>query len=194
MFENTIIKSIIDFKWPLVKTYTVRFLFIPFIIYLAAFVVFSNVLDKQLPDNEDKKKAKMAFIIILYILSSYLLLTEIVQLIHKKWMYFSTIWNFPDIIVPVLVIVVISHHLKELQDDDYKKPKFIVTVHSFCSLLIWIKFLYFLRIYRPTGYFIRMLSTVIWEIRTFLLVLMIVYLGFGEAFLRLSQNNSEEKL
>jgi hypothetical protein len=37
-----------------------------------------------------------------------------------------------------------------------------------------------------------MLSTVVWEIRTFLLVLMIVYLGFGEAFLRLSQNSKDE--
>jgi Ion transport protein len=34
-----------------------------------------------------------------------------------------------------------------------------------------------------------MLSTVIWDIRTFLLVLGIVYFGFGEAFLRLSQNS-----
>lgn len=45
MFENTIIKSIIDFKWPLVKTYTIRFLFVPFILYLVSFIVFSNVLD-----------------------------------------------------------------------------------------------------------------------------------------------------
>jgi hypothetical protein len=58
--------------------------------------------------------------------------------------------------------------------------------------MMWLKFLYFLRIFRPTSYFIRMLSQVIWEIRTFLLVLMIVYLGFGEAFLRLSQNSKED--
>ena len=127
----------------------------------------------------------------MYILSSYFLLTEIGQLIHKKLLYFSTIWNIPDILVPVLVIVIISYHLQELEYEDYKKPDFIVTVHSLCNFLIWIKFLYFLRIYRPTGYFIRMLSTVIWEIRTFLLVLMIVYLGFGEAFLRLSQNSED---
>jgi len=45
MFENTIIKSIIDYKWPLVRKYTIRFLFIPFLIYLALFIAFSNVLD-----------------------------------------------------------------------------------------------------------------------------------------------------
>jgi hypothetical protein len=99
----------------------------------------------------------------------------------------------PDITVPVLVLVIISYHLKEMQEAGYKKPGFIITVHSVCSLLIWTKFLYFLRIYRPTGYFIRMLSTVTWEIRTFLLVLSIAYLGFGEAFLRLSQNNTDNE-
>ena len=119
-------------------------------------------------------------------MSAYFLLTELGQILHKRLLYFGTVWNITDITVPILVLVVISYHLKELQNDDYVKPNFIVTVHTFCSLLIWIKFLYFLRIYEVTSYFIRMLSTVIWEIRTFLLVLMIVYLGFGEAFLRLS--------
>lgn len=47
LFKNSIISAIIDFKWPLVKKYTIRFLFIPFLLYLAVFIVFSNVLDSQ---------------------------------------------------------------------------------------------------------------------------------------------------
>jgi hypothetical protein len=92
-------------------------------------------------------------------------------------------------LAPILVLVVISYHLRELNDVNFKKPRFLITVHSLSSFTMWIKFLYFLRIYQLTSYFIRMLSTVIWQIRTFLLVLMIVYMGFGEAFLRLSQNS-----
>ena len=38
------------------------------------------------------------------------------------------------------------------------------------------------------GYLIRMLVQVIWDIRIFLFVLAIVYIGFGEAFLRISEN------
>jgi hypothetical protein len=37
-----------------------------------------------------------------------------------------------------------------------------------------------------------MLTTVVYDIRIFITVLVIVYLGFGEAFLRLSQNSEEE--
>jgi len=47
-------------------------------------------------------------------MSSYFLLTEIGQLYHKRILYFSTIWNVPDLIVPILVIVVVSYHLQDL--------------------------------------------------------------------------------
>jgi len=52
---------------------------------------------------------------------------------------------------------------------------------------MWLKFFYFLRIFRHTGYFIRMLSDVIYDIRLFIVVIAIVFLGFGDAFFRLSQ-------
>lgn len=87
----------------------------------------------------------------------------------------------------MLIIITISFHLKELTDDEYDMPNFIYTIHSVASLLLWVKFLYFLRIFKHTGYFIRMLSTVIWDIRVFIFILLIVYIGFGEAFLRLSE-------
>lgn len=34
-----------------------------------------------------------------------------------------------------------------------------------------------------------MLSTVVYDMRIFLFILLIVYMGFGEAFLRLSENS-----
>ena len=203
LFSNTVVKAVIDYKWPLVREYTIKFLFVPFIIYLATFIVFSNVFDGQIEADENTKRAKLALIIILYILSGYLFFSELLQIWTQRLLYFHTVWNIPDLLTPILVVVVISHHLHTDITPDYVKPSFIVTVHSFTSLFIWIKFLYFLRIYRPTGktrlanhkpigYLIRMLGTVIWDIRIFLFVLLIVYLGFGEAFLRLSQNSSEK--
>jgi|LauGreDrversion4_2_1035121.scaffolds.fasta_scaffold366267_3 hypothetical protein len=36
-----------------------------------------------------------------------------------------------------------------------------------------------------------MLNTMIYSVRTFLLVLLIMYLGFGEAFLRLSEGSDK---
>ena len=52
---------------------------------------------------------------------------------------------------PILIIVVANHQHLALSDPNYVLPDFIATVHSVASLLSWIKFLYFLRIFRLTG-------------------------------------------
>jgi hypothetical protein len=102
------------------------------------------------------------------------------------------VWNFLDLSLPVLIVTVITYHLRELIEEGFERPNFLETVHSFCSLLLWIKFLYFLRIFRHTAYLINMLNTVIYDMRIFLLILLIIYLGFGEAFLRISERSDEE--
>ena len=107
-------------------------------------------------------------IIILYFLSAYFLLSESYQIYMQRLDYFITIWNYLDILSPVLVIIVVSFDLKVLSDVTYQKPSIIldpvfginfhlncrveiVTFHSIASLLMWLKFFYFLRIFRHTG-------------------------------------------
>ena len=143
--------------------------------------------------NEHYKKAKLVLIALLYSLSLYFLFNEQRQLRKQKLEYFKSIWNYMDIALPVLIIVLVTFHVKELrvieEQGEYKIPSEVYSVHSVCSLLMWVKFLYFLRIFQSTGYLIRMLFHVIWEMRIFLFILLLVYLGFGEAFLRLSETS-----
>jgi hypothetical protein len=65
----------------------------------------------------------------------------------------------------------------------------MLSVHSVACLLMWTKLLYFLRIFRLTGYFIRMLTDVMFDMRIFMLILTLVYFAFGEAFLRISEES-----
>lgn len=57
---------------------------------------------------------------------------------------------------------------------------------------MWIKLLYFLRIFKSTGYLIRLIVEVVNDMGIFLLVLLITLTAFGDAMLRLSQSNSFE--
>jgi hypothetical protein len=152
IFSNTVIKALIDLKWPLVKEYTVKFLFVPFFFYLMSFVAFSNVFNGQLTSSDDAERvkiilAKVILIIVLYVLSVQQLVNEVVQLFKQRLEYFYSFWNFMDILLPTFVIVIITHHLFELQDDGYKRPDFIHTIHIISSYLIWLKLFYFLRIF-----------------------------------------------
>lgn len=123
----------------------------------------------------------------MYGFSAYFLTNEFRQVYKLKFNYFGSVWNYSDLLGPILIIILISFHAKNMADPEYEIPAIITTIHSVASLLLWIKFLYFLRIFKPTGYLINALSVVVWDMKVFLLILLIVYIAFGEAFLRLSE-------
>ena len=59
---------------------------------------------------------------------------------------------------------------------------------------MWTKFLYFFRIYKSTGYLIRMLIQVAIDMQVFLLVMIIIICGIANSFVVLSvgsTNNSD---
>lgn len=65
-------------------------------------------------------------------------------------------------------------------------------VYSVTTLFMWIKLLYFLRIFKKTGYLIRLIVEVLADMGIFLLVLLITVTAFGDAMLRLSLSNSPD--
>ena len=54
---------------------------------------------------------------------------------------------------------------------------------------MWLKFLYFLRIFRGTGYLISMIIQVMSDMRVFLSIFLITQFSFGHCFYILSLNN-----
>lgn len=42
LFNQKVIKRLIEFKWPLVKEYTIRKLFFPFIGFLLIYLIYMN--------------------------------------------------------------------------------------------------------------------------------------------------------
>ena len=68
-------------------------------------------------------------------------------------------------------------------------PGFIDTVHAVTCLLMWLKFLYFLRLFESTSHLVRVIFNMFWEMKKFIGILFIFYMAFGEAFLRLSEKS-----
>jgi hypothetical protein len=58
------------------------------------------------------------------------------------------------------------------------------------ALMLWIKFLYFFRIFQSTGYLIRIITEVVIDMRHFLLILALTIIAFGDAMRSIS--TSEE--
>jgi uncharacterized membrane protein len=64
-------------------------------------------------------------------------------------------------------------------------------LQSILSLIIWLKLLYFLRIFKSFGYYIRTIIEVIKDMVWFLLMLFLTFTAFGDSFRQISSSNPE---
>jgi hypothetical protein len=60
------------------------------------------------------------------------------------------------------------------------------------SLILWLKLLYFLRIFKSTGYYIRTIIEVIMDIKYFLLMLLLTIMAFGDSMRQISESNTAD--
>jgi hypothetical protein len=82
LFSHRSVQAIIEFKWPLVREFTIKVLFIPFCIYLAVFVTWSNFFNNFVfPVNERSWfslwAADKVICVILYLFSIYFITNEV---------------------------------------------------------------------------------------------------------------------
>lgn len=57
------------------------------------------------------------------------------------------------------------------------------------SLLLWLKLLYFLRIFRQTGYLIKIIIAVCIDMKEFLFILLLTIMAFGDSMRAISTSN-----
>lgn len=62
--------------------------------------------------DPEMTQSKVSVMILLFILTVYLLLIEVVQLWKQKQEYFLTPWNYLDFIPPILLIIYMSFDVK----------------------------------------------------------------------------------
>jgi len=105
------VQYLIDYNWQQTKTYTIIFLFVPFVFFQATFIAYSNVYNGQFDNPESS--FEVGYIVLsalLYLFSLYFLMNEIGQLIMTKTNYFGSglIWNAIDILPPCFIIAVVT--------------------------------------------------------------------------------------
>ena len=104
----------------------------------------------------------------------------------KGFEYLKSPWNYIDII-PLVLIATSTSLVWSEQEAFVVRP-----VNSMAALFMWFKFLYFMRIFKETGYLISMITEVIGDMRIFLSVFFITLAAFGHCFLILSLNKEND--
>ncbi len=94
-------------------------------------------------------------IVFLVVLSIYFIKNEINQIMNSGLNYFMEPWNYIDLVPPITVLTIAGINFFAI-DTSYES-----IIKSVGSLFMWLKLLYFLRIYKTTGYLVRMIVQVI---------------------------------
>ena len=92
-------------------------------------------------------------------------------------------WNYIDLIPPIIVLLIAIINFFGL-DSPWEDA-----LKSIGSLLMWLKLLYFCRISRHSGYLIRMVVQVVYDMRTFLMVLLITISAVADSFISIMKKD-----
>ena len=109
-------------------------------------------------------------------------------------MYFFSFWNYLDFIPPVMLVIFIVMANYSYFNDRLSQEVMTVEacMQATMSLMIWLKMLYFLRIFKTTGYLIRIIIEVVVDMRHFLFILLLTFIAFGDAIYNINTSNNVE--
>lgn len=134
--------------------------------------------------------------VILLAFSLYFFLIEVYQL--KKQgpnVYFveGGLWNFLDLGPPILITAnfVFSNMGIYKWRTDLNGRELEAIIRATISLFMWLKFLYFLRIFKSTGYLTRIIRDVIFQMRHFLMLLILTIVAFSDSLNQISSSSKK---
>ena len=124
----------------------------------------------------------------LLIIALYFLGIETRQILTSSILdYFSDFWSYIDFLPPVLTIAIIFQHHTDQETE--KSSTYETVLLGTCSFIMWLKVLYFMRIFRSFSYLIRMIISVVKDMIPFLTVLLFAMIAFADAFYAVSAAN-----
>jgi len=106
IFGTRAIRSLIEYKWPLAREWTVKLLMIPYIIFLCIFAYYTTNVRPGALAGETSSKALDPYVSFFLVLAClYFARNEAIQLYESGLSYFASLWNYLDIIPPFIVII-----------------------------------------------------------------------------------------
>lgn len=101
--------------------------------------------------------------------------------------YIFNFWNFIDVLTPSLVLyTTISKYISQ----NYLEPvnTYEAYVMSLTHFILWLRSIYFLRIFGQSGYLVRMIINVIYDVKIFTLIFIISLAAFADPFFVLANS------
>ena len=168
IFSCRAVQSIIAFRWGPCKAFVLRRQMLPYTIYFLSYLIYVFfIMEKRIDyknesieggDEYDGENVEVpagyrlfetVWNIELILFSMFFLGAERRQLSKKGWDYFKDVWNYADVLPPVIIITVCCvDFFAKNEAPDGNVAKFRYSMQAIASFGMWIKIFYFLRIFR----------------------------------------------
>jgi hypothetical protein len=141
IFSTDIIKYCLLFLWSYYRWVIIIFIYIPFLIYFVAFLLYAtwihNEMEKEDNKDGDYYRANVAMMMIILVAIIMNASLEFSKLFYEKWRYFTTFWNFinfASLVLNVYLVIADFYNLKETH---------FLPISACAVLLMWAKLFYF---------------------------------------------------
>lgn len=188
-FEIDIVKFIIKFQWKRYLPRIALYLFLPFLIFFIAFLIFATWIINEMHQNDYEGPYRQAAVIYAILLGCYqifFLSVEINQIMRNTNGYFTSFWNVVD------VISILINYVLILMVCFKSDPKSENAVAGVAVLLMWFRVFYLLRVFTQTAYLVGMITAIIVDMRYFVVALLLAILAFGNSYYILGRNSEED--
>lgn len=96
-----------------------------------------------------------------------------VHLFYERWLALRSLWMWQALVMVVLVELMIILHL-------LRRPSTVVAA-SLLVLVVWSRLLFYMRAHSATGALVRMLIEILKDMRHFVVILLVILMGFSTA-------------
>lgn len=107
--------------------------------------------------------------------------------------YFLDYWNYIDVgslTLNAMFLVMLNVNCFMASNDIFSKAHIRLNAAVGCFSL-WVKLFYWMRLFKVTAYFITLITRTIYDIRIFMVMLIILVIGFASFFSIINFNTTE---
>jgi membrane-associated HD superfamily phosphohydrolase len=168
-------------------------LFIPYLFYFSLFILYSTYFHKEAEEDNDGNWegfgiANTLSVVALFIFIVYFGYYEARQILYHKLEYFYSFWNCIDMSSLIINFITLVMDLAGMEE------KYMIPLYAWAVLIMWLKLFYFGRIFLSTAAMIRMVLEITYDMKFFLLVLIISIAAFGNCFMIIARNYDKENM
>ena len=200
-FTTEFVSTLIFFLWSHYKVRIILFQMIPYCAYFAVFISLVFYNESYFPNNADHGSTESSGVIyesgefdvmqglsitlLLILAYFFFLLYKTCRSLGKIFWKFMWVWLTLISNILNLTIVIMTMNTNR-GDNTYTLN--IRRLEAVAVVLMWLRFLYFFRIIDNTAPFIRMISQILYDMRAFVFIFVLIILGFANGFYVLAKN------